>query len=732
MSELFAMKIAISNRTSSRPRAQLHLNEQLTAAEVDNNSQEHDSAFYITSTFLSLKSTRMSSGPRSQSSAHQRQTPADVLRALFQCSRPSVPAAQFYPAFLHALTVALRANIGCVWRLQAETFQVVAHRQLDQVGIRPETAAWTAHQLLLTGVLRERKPARFAPGEVSSRGTNPLSLEMFCVPISGGNGVQFVVEIMAAPPPSHLPQRKGRLARLNQLCEFFRDYLQSQELRLRAELAEAESRLKALVTRLNAVISSKELAVVAVNEGRQAIGCDRVSLGWMNGRQPQILSVSGHDSIDRKSNVIRALASLTRSATQSGQTLQTRFSTPDLTNTTPQQSIAKQQTESSGEMPEAYRTAVDSYPTADRPQHLLVIPIADAKGAGTARGALIVEHFHADLPPGSTHQRAMFVAEQTRLMLERLELIESVPFRSWWANPKRLRWSSRFRRSLLALTAIVAIVGLSQVPMSLRLPSDGELLAEARHAVFAPEGGVIREVHVDHGSRVQAGDLLLTLENLELSAQLRELTGELVNLRERQRSLEAQRTGTRLTEREQIELQSGLVEVASSVEHTDRQIKLLQQRLDRLQIVAPADGVITSWNVRQTLQHRTVLPGDHLVQEIEPDGRWTIELRIPEDRVGYVARHMTQLSSGESLKVEFVLATEPEHRYPGRLRSLGARTELTADGHIVRATVELDPDNMPPLRDGSEVKARLNCGTERAGFVLFRELIEVIQTYWWY
>ena len=102
-----------------------------------------------------------------------------------------------------------------------------------------------------------------------------------------------------------------------------------------------------------------------------------------------------------------------------------------------------------------------------------------------------------------------------------------------------------------------------------------------------------------------------------------------------------------MTEREQIELQSSLVEVASSLEHTERQIKLLQERQSRLRIAAPADGIITSWNVKQTLLNRTVLPGDTLLQEIDPTGSWKIELRIPEDRVGYVARRLTELPAGD-------------------------------------------------------------------------------------
>ena len=62
-----------------------------------------------------------------QSSAPQR-TPTfvDLLRELFRFSRPSVPAAQFYPAFLKSLTIALRAPNACVWCATGEAFQVLA------------------------------------------------------------------------------------------------------------------------------------------------------------------------------------------------------------------------------------------------------------------------------------------------------------------------------------------------------------------------------------------------------------------------------------------------------------------------------------------------------------------------------------------------------------------------------------------------------------------------------
>jgi multidrug efflux pump subunit AcrA (membrane-fusion protein) len=345
---------------------------------------------------------------------------------------------------------------------------------------------------------------------------------------------------------------------------------------------------------------------------------------------------------------------------------------------------------------------------------------------------MIFEQFDSDVMSNSIIQTAAFVVDQVHLALPRLELLESIPFLKWWAATSSGRRTMRFRRVMLCAGLLIGVGVLAARPMEFRLSAEGELLAQKRHTIFAPENGIVRELKVTHGGKIRAGDPLLTLENLDLHAQLRELTGQLVQLRERRRSLEATRSVSRLSERDQIDVQSNLVEVASSVEHTERQAKLLQQRLDQLKVVAPADGVITSWNVEQSLLHRPVLQGDALLQEIDPQGPWIAELQIPENRAGYVVRQVSHLKPNEPLRVEFVLATEPQRRFPATLRSIGARTELTGAGHIVRAVIELDPSDLPPLRDGAEVKARLHCGQQRAGFIWFRELIEVIQTYLWY
>ena len=495
--------------------------------------------------------------------------------------------------------------------------------------------------------------------------------------------------------------------------------------------------------RLHSVQVKHEAALVAVNEGRQAIGCERVSLGWAVGQRTKLLAASGHESVNERSNVVQALIRLTNVAIQSGEALNYRFpplkpeegaAIAPLTNSDSNAAAsnpAQQQVP-----PEIYRAAIEAYPLGERPQRLLVVPMGDRSNPKTGvtkrRGALIVEQFRSDSLSDADVQRAVLVAEQVRVALQRTELLASIPFLAFWKRTTETTWLRRAGQLALLLLFTAGVVALVTVPMEMRLSSDGELLCESRRTVFAAEDGIVREILVRHGDTLDAGQKVLVLDNLDLTARHRELSGQLLQTRERQRSLEASRSGQRLTERDQLTLQTGLGEAAVAITHLELQLQRMQERIDRLVVLAPEAGVVTSWNLDQSLLHRPVRQGDALFQQIDPSGRWAIELNIVEDRSGYVARRMSELAEGEKLTVDFVLATDAETRFTGTVRELASRTDLTAAGHIVRAIVDLDPAKSPPLRDGTEVNARLNCGPRPVGFVLFRELIEVVFTYLWY
>ena len=654
-----------------------------------------------------------------------------LFQNLFRQSRSQVAPAQFYQVFLATLVEVFRAEAACVWMAQGGKFHPAFVANLDKVGLTPGAAGWLAHEQLLDGVARQGSALSIAPGQVVAAGTNPLSVELLLVPIVSGGTAQGLIELFraAGTAPDNAALVSARIGELGQWCEFLGDYIRSREMALLATQTESEALLRSFVMRLHGAQTKQEASLVAVNEGRQAIGCERVSLGWLVGGRATILAASGQESINTQSNVVRALVGLTKVAIHSGQPLNIGLPRA-VEGAAPSESTAAPMP------PEIYRSAIDAYPVSERPRWLLVIPIAepgDAKKSPTKRlGALIVEQFRADSIPAANVQRAVVATDQVRVAMQRTELLAAIPFLSWWKRAAATSWLLRCGRLFLLLAVVCGLVALATVPIELRLAADGELRCESRRTVFAPEDGIVRDVLVRHGDTLSAGQRLLSLDNFELASRQRDLTGQLLQARERQKSLEARRSGLRLTEREQVELQTALVESSLTAQHLEQQIQRMQERVDRLIVLAPEAGVVTNWNLEQTLLHRPVRQGDALFQQIDPNGRWIVELRLLEDRSGYVARRLSELKAGEKLSIDFVLATEPETRYPGTILELSPRTDLTADGHIVRAIVELDPANAPPLRDGAEVKARLNCGQRSIGFVLFRELIEVIYTYLWY
>ena len=676
-----------------------------------------------------------------------------LFQYLFRHTRSQIAPPQFYQAFAGVLMEAFRADAICVWMAQSGKLQLTTAAKLDATGLSPTADCWGPHERIVEAVALRGTPVRVAPGENTGLGLNPLDFELLLVPVISGTSVLGLVELFRTvnqdmdERPNRTESVSVELTALRHWCEFLHDYFRSRELAAQATQTLSEATLRSFVMRLHTVQSKHEAALVAVNEGRQAIGCERVSLGWAVGRRAKLLAASGHEAINERSNVVQALIRLTQVAIQSGEVLNFRFPPrkPDGTETalatTSDPSAVLSDTPLPQVPPGIYRAAIEAYPLEERPQRLLVVPMVDGSnqkpGATTGstakrRGALIVEQFRSDSLTGADVQRTGIVAEQVRVALQRTELLESIPFLSWWKRTTGTTWLRRFGQLVLLLIVAAGITALVTVPMEMRLAANGELMCEARRTVFASEDGIVREILVRHGDVLDAGQKVLVLDNLDLTARLRELSGQLLQTHERQRSLEASRSGQRLTERDQLGLQSALGEAAVAIEQLELQMKLMQERIDRLIVLAPEAGVVTSWNLDQSLLHRPVRQGDALFQQIDPSGRWAIELNIVEDRSGYVARRISELAEGEKLTVDFVLATDAETRFTGTVRELASHTELTAAGHIVRAVIDLDPAKPPPLRDGTEVHARLNCGPRPIGFVLFRELLEVVYTYLWY
>jgi hypothetical protein len=99
---------------------------------------------------------------------------------------------------------------------------------------------------------------------------------------------------------------------------------------------------------------------------------------------------------------------------------------------------------------------------------------------------------------------------------------------------------------------------------------------------------------------------------------------------------------------------------------------------------------------------------------------------MPERRVGHLVR--ARNTQGDELPVTFYLATHPGEEFHGRVTEIHRTAEVRGDeGASVLVRVAIDRRELPDLRPGATVNARVSCGQRPVGYVWFHEALEAVQ-----
>jgi hypothetical protein len=146
--------------------------------------------------------------------------------------------------------------------------------------------------------------------------------------------------------------------------------------------------------------------------------------------------------------------------------------------------------------------------------------------------------------------------------------------------------------------------------------------------------------------------------------------------------------------------------------------------------VSPIDGVVSTFEVDHLLKHRPVRRGEILLEVMDDNGPWQLELDVAQHRTGHLLR--AQAQTDQPLPIEYLLVSSPEHSFRASLKELGTRVVTSHEKAPVvelLATVEDSPELM--RRIGTEVRARIHCGQKAVGYVLFGDVVEFAQKYLW-
>lgn len=633
-------------------------------------------------------------------------------RQLYLASRAGTCRSDFESGFLRRLLDFYAADGVAIWHDPGgDALYLYQHLGFPISEIREDVDGWRRHGRLLrlaaTGTVRS-----FAPRWTDGHAENPTGAVLSIAPAALGSGPRAIVELVRQPGGITLEDESAYLLLLQRAAEFAADYLACQFLADQVRAAAGDERRWEFVKRVHQSLDPIETAFVIAHAGTILTGCDRVCVLLRRRNRAVTAAVSGQAAVNRRANLVRLLEALGTRVLRVREPVTSGFGANE-------------------QCAESVRGALQTYRHASGGAALLAVPLRDLDPKRPPLGVIVMEQNKAGPPPSRFQDDVEFLVEHASAALRNALKHDRIVLRSWrTAAGTALRETTRARFWAAACILTVTAAVLCLIPWPLRLEARGTLRAADRRGIFAPEEGIVQQVLATHNRHVAAGEPLAVLENNDLRARYQQVLEELAAVQQQRAVLEAERSGRAVASQRQLLLDGEITELAEREKSLTRQERLLSQRLDSLSLRAPIDGWIATWEPERVLAARPVQQGHLLLQLIAEDSRWELQLELDDADSGYVLAAWAQ-RDGDSLSipVDYVLATHPGHTFRGWMTDIAPRTQSLGGRHLVSITAVPDENDVPPLRDGATVRAKIRCGERPLGFVMFRELIEFVQSH---
>lgn len=664
---------------------------------------------------------------------------AAELASLTELARAADSAEAFYHEALRRSVTTLAAAGGAVWtpqpggRMRRVCLITPSDADRQTPGrLHPDADDRLRHEQLLAEVARSGEPKIVAANTESNHpaDANRSPYTLVVTPVATRDQVAALIELQM-PPGGSPALYRGAQQLLAAVAEVAAEYHAYADLARLHGVCADQQRLLTLAERVHAALTLDQTAATIAKEARDAIGCGRVSVLARRGRYCRLLAVSGVEQADRRSRTVRGLQEIASISCRLGDPLYLAVDDPS--------------DEHDAALPQA-DDALHAYADESSARQIAVTPLVrpaeeQAHPDDIVIGALVAESFAAGDAP-LARDRVAEVARVCGAALGNALEHDATPLVGLTRPLRGLtRPSTLVKLAAVAVVLAASAAALVLVPAELRIEARGELQPVNQRNVFAPDNAVVQRVLVTHGQQVEAGDLLMELRDASLELELKQLDGErqtaqrqLDAVRATRASLDARQSDRAQTYRLSAEEQ----QLGQRLASLDEQLRLLESRRQALQVTSPVSGMVVTWALDETLSGRPVERGQNLMSVADTAGPWRVELRLPDDRIGYLVD--SQSSSWLPLQVEYRLGSQEEGFLVGSVAEIAQRADdqpagAEADGpRVIEVRVtpqpgDLSPDD-PEVRPGATVRARVLCGERSLGYVLAHDLINAVRVWW--
>jgi hypothetical protein len=425
-----------------------------------------------------------------------------------------------------------------------------------------------------------------------------------------------------------------------------------------------------------------------VTEIASQLGCDRVVLGIMRGREIRIEAVSNTVQFDRHANLLAA--------------------------TTAAMMEALDQREPIVYPPDRDGRLVVTFAHAELGQlsgasGIVTLPLMHS---GRQVGAITLERapgFRFDAP-------AVELLEGLAAMLGPLVDLRLVQQRSL---PTHAADSARqvrdrllgprhgaFKFGVLALSALFAFLVFGTG--SYRVSADARIEGEVQRALTAPFQGYVREALHRAGDTVKRGEPLARLDDRDLKLERVRLQAQREQYLRQYREMMAKR------ERAQVSI------VSTQIQQVEAQFALIEEQLLRVELVAPFDGVVVSGDLSQSLG--APLERGQVLFEVATLDAFRVALQVDE-------RHIADIRLGQ--RGELVLSSLPGSRQIFTVSKITPVNTARDGRNFFRVEGELPSGTAARLRPGMEGVAKVEVDERRLISIWTREILTWIRIKIW-
>lgn len=661
-----------------------------------------------------------------------------------------MPPTTFYGELLQRLVESLAAVAGSVWlRTSQGNLQQQFQINLQQVGLDANEQARQSHESLLRVAFTSGQPmhlppnSTMGPGEESKPAPGNLTpCLLLLVPIRQNEQVVGLIEIFQGPnrPAGAVP---GFLQYMQLMADLAGRYQRNQMVNTLTGQQQLWTQLEAFARLIHGSLNPTEVAIHVANEGRRLIDCDRVCVAIRRGgEKSKIEAVSGTDIVEHRSNLIRYMRRLSEEVILWGERLVFQGTRDD-------------------SLPPKVIEALDAYLAEAHSKLLVIMPLQDEReGDGKAkpkqkpRSALVMECFETPVDGQQTIARLEIVSKHATTALYNAIEHRRIPMRFLWAPLARLQegLGGKTKAIVLGCVLLASLVGagLWAFPYPLKMEFTGTVLPVVRRTVYAPTSGTIDRFEVKPSALVSERQALATMFDSNLFTKAKEL----------QSAIQAAELQARMTAAEiDKELNPG-EKVNKLVQVTVKEAEAKAKRFELDQLIARTN-MLRNQPGHFTLQAPQMLPQERLLvrsgqwkvltsnfeekkgSEVKPNepimrlgvmnGPSEIELKIPQKHIGQVYKAFTRLKT-DKLEIDFLLQGDPTTIYKGILerdRISGEATPNKEDANdtepFILAYARIEGSDIPEgykvsrsgLTSGMEVRGKIRCGSDRAGYSLF-------------